>query len=146
MTRNSILHHLQHDSKLWFIFYKIFWGKVRDKFEPEGMWKIGGSNLMVAIVLLQFQRFFLSQLAATFDLTIGKIEGNTTQKRGDSALKEYTTVVDNYLSKFQKKHFEKKFEGSANSPKGRKNLTDYFNTVFLGNSTNNHPVFKQFTK
>jgi len=54
----------------WGLFFKDFWNTVRDQYAGKlteagvPLWTVGSSNLMVAVVLLQLQAQFLTNLAA----------------------------------------------------------------------------------
>jgi hypothetical protein len=143
LTKKALRTLLQSkETNYWFDLYRMFWIKVRDRFEPDGLWKIGSSNLMIAVVLVQLQNVFFSQLAANFDLTIGEIEEDDKERRREAVFAEYNKVAVNFIKKFNSRHFTRSFVGSLNFSEGQKHLKDYFAKIYSGDSLANHPVLK----
>jgi hypothetical protein len=143
LTKKALRTLLQSkDTNYWFDFYRLFWSKVRDRFEPDGLWRIGSSNLMVAVVLVQLQNVFFSQLAANFDLTIGEIDEEDKDRRREAVFVEYNKVALNFIKKFNARHFTRSFVGSLNFSEGQKQLKDYFAKIYSGDSVANHPVLR----
>jgi hypothetical protein len=66
-SKNRLARWKQND---WGVFFKDFWCTVRDQYagklteNGDPLWTVGKSNLMVAVVLLQLQWQFLTNLAA----------------------------------------------------------------------------------
>lgn len=127
-------------SFLWFDFFCNFWDKVKKKFEPVGLWEVH-SNLLTAVVIEQFQKVFLTHFNSVAELLFDGVEGDTMEERLYDANAKFEKFVEQYVSKFDRGHFEKEWkEKSLNHKDGKAKLEDYFDKIYKGQSVKNHPL------
>ena len=139
ITQKSLKQRWQKD-ELWYDYFAIFWGAIKTKFGTTKLWELH-SSFMLAVVLEQFQTHFLEYLESVSSLTIGKISESDDSLRKDKVRFDYVQIVDNYVSKFEERHFAKPWsKKSLNHKDGKKHLADYIEKVFKGKAVQNHPL------
>ncbi len=124
----------------WFAFFLAFWDRVKDKFAPKDLWQVH-SNLMVAVVLEQFQHSFFKYLRQTKELAFEPIEEADATARREKVLAKFKELVDLHLKKFDAKNFEKEWQiKSLNHKSGRELLEGYFDNIVDGKPVALHPL------
>lgn len=125
---------------LWFDYYSIFWGAIKNKFGNTSLWELH-STFMIAVVLEQLQTTFLEYLESVTSLTIAKINDADDSVRQEKIRAEFKQIVDSFVSKFEERHFSKPWAvNSLNHRDGKRLLADYFSKVFKGKAVHNHPL------
>ena len=152
----------------WYMFFKYFWDKVKEKYETDGLWKVDNLgektednklgrkyNLYTAVVLEEFQNAFFKKLTSSYEDNFESDEfkeklekANSLKtleevqaKREEIIIEKFLDIRNRFLNKFPKEKFES-FKGSLNQAEGRKILLRYFEKVTNGESTSNDAVFR----
>jgi hypothetical protein len=124
----------------WFLFLSKFWDQVKQKFGKTKLWELH-SPLMIAVVLNQLQETFLTYLDSVSALTLERISVSDDVRRRAQVESEFGTIVDQFLSKFEEKHFSKPWAvKSLNHKDGKELLLDYFDKIQKGTMVHKHPL------
>ncbi len=138
----SLKTEWQH-SKNWFEFFCLFWKEVEEKFGTSKIWEMH-SPLMIAVVLEQFQEAFFSQLNSMADVYFAEVNIDSVVDRSELVKSKFKTLARNFVSKFEKKHFNKPYKRkSLNHKEGKELLLDYFTKIRDQHSVSNHALFRE---
>lgn len=134
---------LWQSEKLWFKYFNLFWGAVQTKFQGTEIWELH-SPFMLAVVLEQFQLSFLEELETVAPITIAKINVENENDRKTKVDVEFKIIVQNFVDRFEARHFSKQWvQKSLNHKDGKRLISDYIENVKKGYSVANHAIFKK---
>jgi hypothetical protein len=134
---------LWQSEKLWFKYFNLFWGAVQTKFQGTEILELH-SPFMLAVVLEQFQLSFLEELETVAPITIAKINVENENDRKTKVDVEFKIIVQNFVDRFEVRHFSKQWvQKSLNHKDGKRLISDYIENVKKGYSVANHAIFKK---